>query len=151
MQLSEHFADTELGVVGASPQIVANAVQLCETLLEPIRAQFGAASLSNGYRPELANEAAGGVSDSQHLYLEQNSAADMVRFANADLPTAFDWIRLQSGLSFDQVILEYAAHVEPLTPACIHISYNGALATQRRMALYGYTNGAGPYTPAEVV
>jgi Peptidase M15 len=150
MQLSPHFADTELGVVGASPQIVANATQLCEALLEPIRAQFGATVLSNGYRPPAENAAAGGVSNSQHLYLEQNSAADMVSFANADLPTVFDWVRLQSGLPFDQVILEYRAHVEPLTPACIHISYNGALATQRREALYGYTNGAGPYTPAEV-
>jgi hypothetical protein len=148
MQLTPHFADTELGVVGADPRIVANAVQLCETLLEPIRAQFGATVLSNGYRPPAENAAVGGVGDSQHLYEGQNSAADMIAFAGADLPTVFDWVRLQSALPFDQVILEKSPNTQQ--PACIHISYNGALATQRRQALYGFTNGAGPYTPAEV-
>jgi len=64
------------------------------------------------------------------------------------LETVFDWIRLESHLSFDQVILEVFAGTQ--IPGCIHISYNGALTEQRRMALTGETNGAGAYTAVQV-
>jgi zinc D-Ala-D-Ala carboxypeptidase len=144
MQLTDHFADTELGVSGCVPQIVANATQLCTILLEPIRAQFGPVAISDGYRDPAHNAAVGGVSGhSQHLYLDQNSAADIAGLADSTLENAFDWIRLESHLPFDQVILE----VNPTSklPSCIHISYNGALSKQRREALTGETNGAGAY------
>ncbi len=143
--LSLHFADTELGVEpgsGATPQQVANAQTLCSVLLEPIRSQFGPIAVDDGYRTPEHNAAVGGAATSQHLYLDQNSAAD-IRPLGETLETVFDWIRLSSHLQFDQCILE--CHPGTRTPACIHISYNGALTAQRRQALTGETNGAGTY------
>jgi len=149
MQLSPHFADTELDVAGQSPQIVANATQLCTILLEPIRAQFGPLHINDGYRDAEHNAAVGGAKTSQHLYLEENSAADFIPLdIGVLLETVFDWIRLESHLPFDQVILEVFSGTQ--IPACIHISYNGALTTQRRMVLTGETNGAGAYTAVQV-
>jgi hypothetical protein len=147
MQLTPHFQDTELGVAGQDAQITANAVQLCTELLEPIRAQFGPVAVDDGYRNPQHNAAVGGASNSQHLYLDQNSAAD-IRTLTVDLVDAFAWIRLDSGLPFDQIILEVAPGTQ--NPSCIHISYNGALAQQRRQAFTGETNGAGAYSPVAV-
>lgn len=148
MQLSPHFADIELGVAGADPEIVANAVQLCDTLLEPIRAQYGPVTLSCGYRDAASNHAVGGASNSQHLYIGQNSAADIIECGSATLSSVFNWIRLDSHLPFDQCILEISPKTQE--PPCIHISYNGALVNQRREALTGETNGAGAYTAVQV-
>jgi len=146
MQLTEHFTDTELGVAGCNPQIVANAVQLCTLLLEPIRAQFGPVNVHDGYRTPEHNQRVGGAADSQHLYLGLNSAADIDALP-ASYITVFDWIRLESHLPFDQVILERnSAGIE----ACVHVSYDGALTTQRRMALEGMTNGQSGYTSVAV-
>ena len=150
MMLSPHFADTELGVQpgsGATPQQVANAAQLCTLLLEPIRLQFGPIAVDDGYRTPEHNKAVGGAATSQHLYLGENSAAD-IRPLGALLQDVFDWIRLQSHLDFDQAILE--CHPGTREPRCIHISYNGALPAQRRQALTGETNGAGAYQSVEV-
>jgi hypothetical protein len=146
MQLTEHFADTELGVAGCDPQIIANATQLCTLLLEPIRARFGPVNVHDGYRTPEHNQRVGGAADSQHLYLGLNSAADIDCIGH-ELPWVFDWIRLGSHLPFDQVILEHNSAAQVV---CIHISYNGALAAQRRMALEGMTNGQSGYTSVEV-
>lgn len=149
MQLSPHFADTELGVAGCSPEIQANAIQLCAILLEPLRAKFGPIAVDDGHRDAAHNARVGGAPNSQHLYLGQNSAAD-IRPVDEDtsMPELFDWVRLYSHLPFDQLILEVAPSTQ--MPSCIHISYNGALTTQRRMALTGETNGAGAYTAVQV-
>jgi hypothetical protein len=147
MQLTEHFADTELGVAGVDARIVANATQLCRLLLEPIRAKFGPVAVDDGYRNAAHNAAVGGATDSQHLYEGANSAAD-IRLLAWTIGFVFDWIRLESGLPFDQVILERARGMR--TPTCIHISYNGALAAQRREALVGETHGTGVYVRVEV-
>lgn len=148
MQLTPNFSDTELGVAGLeySP-IYENAKQICEVLLEPLRAKFGPIKVTNGYRDLQHNAAVGGAPDSQHLYEGLNSAADIIPMA-CDLTIAFDWIRLQSHLPFDQAILEVAEGTK--IPACIHLSYNGALAVQRREALTGATNGSAPYQAVEV-
>lgn len=148
MLLSQHFSDTELGVAGMEgTQTYANAEQICELLLEPIRAQFGPVSLSCGYRSLQDNARVGGTPLSQHLYIDENSAADIVDCGDVELAVAFNWIRLDSHLPFDQLILE----INPTTQvaACIHISYNGA-ATPRRQALTGETNGQGKYSSVQV-
>ena len=150
MMLSSHFADTELGVEpgsGATPQQVANAQTLCSVLLEPIRSQFGPIAVDDGYRTPEHNAAVGGAATSQHLYLGENSAAD-IRPLGELLETVFDWIRLESGLDWDQLILE--SHPGTHEPRCIHISYNGALQNQRRQALIGDTNGSSGYTHVAV-
>lgn len=149
MQLTPHFSDTELGVAGCDQRIVVNATQLCAELLEPIRQQFGPIVVDDGYRNPTHNAAVGGAADSQHLYVDQSSAAD-IRPLTADMVEVFSWIRLDSGLQFDQCILEVAHTAHPPVPRCIHLSYNGALVKQRRQALTGETNGMGPYTTVAV-
>jgi len=58
----------------------------------------------------------------------------------------FDWIRLESGLPFDQVILESSQGVD----CCVHVSYDSGKTAQRRMALVGQTGDGKVYVPAEV-
>ncbi|MGA3264170.1 MAG: D-Ala-D-Ala carboxypeptidase family metallohydrolase [Terracidiphilus sp.] len=148
-QLTEHFSDTELGVADCWPQIVDNARQLCETLLEPIRAHCGPIIVDDGYRDPSHNQRVGGVSDSQHLYEGRNSVAD-IRPAdpNWTMQQLFDWVRLMSALPFDQCAIEFQPGTNQ--PRCVHISYNGALTAQRREALIWEKNGAGAYTRVEV-
>jgi hypothetical protein len=145
MQLTEHFADTELGVANCDPRIMVNAQTLCEKILEPIRAQLGPIAVDDGYRDPAHNARVGGKPDSQHLYLNGNSAAD-IRSTQAGLQEAFDWIRLTSHLPFDQVILEYAHGA----PACIHLSYDSGKTEQRRQALTGTTGAGTVYVEVEV-
>ena len=152
MQLTEHFADTELGVQpgsGATPQQMLNAQQLCDMVLEPFRAFLGGPiGLSCGFRPPADNQATGGVSGSQHLYLGLNSAGDMDQLP-MPFQAAFDKIRLEGrGLDWDQLILE--KDKDTGLDRCIHVSYNGALAVQRREAMIGETHGTGGYTHVEV-
>jgi len=103
MQLSPHFSDQEYGVVGASPQVIANATQHANVLMEPIRAKFGPVNCHDGLRTPAENAECGGVKDSQHLFLGENSALDFDALPNP-YQAVFDWIRLESGLPFDQVI-----------------------------------------------
>lgn len=144
-QLSEHFTDVELGVEGAEPRLVANATFLCETLLEPIRTKFGPVKVHDGYRSPEHNAAVGGKPTSYHQFDGTRSAADF-----DVLPTpfqeAFDWIRMESGLPFDKVILE---HNESGNPAAIHIQVDSAVAP-RRLAYTGSTGAGTVYTPCEV-
>ena len=147
MQLSPHFSDAELAVIGVDPRIVQNATTLCVKLLEPIRDHFGCPlDVHDGYRDPAHNARVGGAPDSQHLYLDGDSAADFsLKFGSCQ--EAFDWIRLTSGLQFDQVIIE----TNPLGYAStLHISYNSGLAQQRREALSGETGGRSGYTLMQV-
>jgi hypothetical protein len=145
MQLTEHFADTELGVDGAASQIIANAMYICQELLEPIRAQFGPVHVHDGYRPPAHNAAVGGKLTSYHLYDGTQSAAD-IDVLPTDYQAAFDWIRLESGLPFDKVILETN---DADVPACIHLQIDSAVAP-RRQAYVGKTGAGTVYTPVAV-
>ena len=149
MQLTPHFSDAELGVADApNLQVLANAVYICQILLEPIREKFGPVNVHDGYRPPAHNAAVGGKATSYHLYAGAQSAADIDA-----LPTPyqelFDWIRLASGLPFDKVILEYAEGVEPPTPACVHLQVDRAVAP-RRLAYTGNTGAGTAYIPQQV-
>jgi hypothetical protein len=146
MQLTSHFSDAELGVVGVDPRIVGNATVLCEKLLEPIRAQFGPVSVHDGYRDPAHNARVGGAANSQHLYDGGDSAADFS--CNLDCQSVFDWIRLQSGLPFDQLILETN---EQGVASTVHISYNSVIPHPRREALTGATGGRSGYTEVQVI
>jgi len=128
MQLTEHFADRELGVAGEiDPRIYANAVFLCKEVLEPIHAKFGAVRIHDGYR------------DPGH------NAAD-VDAQGTTIQILFDWLRLESDLPFDKVILEKnAAEV----PACVHIQID-RLNKPRRQAFIGHTGNSLRYDQVEV-
>lgn len=144
MQLTEHFSDAELGVLGCEERLIANASNLCAQLLEPIREYCGAVHVNCGYRDPSHNARVGGKAASFHLFAGGRAAADItVRVA---LPAAFDWIRLESGLKFDKVILETN---EAGDPRCIHLQID-SLNAPRREAYIGETGNADDYRPMEV-
>jgi hypothetical protein len=145
MQLTAHFADAELGVAGQEQRLIDNATFLCTTLLEPIRAQFGPVRVHDGYRSPDHNAAVGGKPDSYHQFDGTQSAADF-DCPQASYQAVFDWIRWQSGLPFDKVILENNAASEP---ACIHVQVDSAVPP-RRLAYIGSTGAGTVYTPVSV-
>ena len=144
MQLSTHFSDTELGVAGAEKRIVDNAIYLCTHILEPIREHFGRPlNIHDGYRNQEHNRAVGGKLASFHLYHGGQAAADF-DVGGDTLPTyrqVFDWIRLQSHLPFDKVILEINAVNED---AAVHIQIDRS-SEPRREAFVGGTGAANQY------
>lgn len=148
MQLSPHFSDKEIGVIGCSPLILANATYLCMTILEPIRAHFNCPiNIHDAYRDEKHNARVGGKIASFHLFDGGHSAADFD--VNGDKkPTyreVFDWIRLSSHLPFDKVILEHNAAG---SDAAIHIQVDRNNAP-RREAFVGGTGNSNQYTLVE--
>jgi hypothetical protein len=128
---------------------VQNAVYICQTLLEPVRAQFGPTEIDDGYRPPVENVEAGGKPKSYHLYIGTQSAADIKYPMPEQIIEALDWIRLESGLRFDKVILEFKEGVVPDTPACIHLQIDSEVVP-RREGYTGYTGACEHYTPVEV-
>jgi hypothetical protein len=135
-QLTEHFSQEEMGVVGAEQRLIDNALFLCEKILEPIRAKFGSVSVHDGYRNPTHNASVGGKATSFHMFEGGKAAADIS--TTVSIPTLFDWIRLSSSLPFDKVIMEYNSKE---VPACVHIQVDSA-NTPRRQAYTGHT-GAG--------
>ena len=149
MKVSEHFefeeflADQETLPEGILEKVTA----LCQTILEPVRVHFGKPlMIMSGYRSRRHNILVGGVPTSYHLYAGDHAAADFV-LPGIPLDSIFDWIRLESHLPFDQVILERAKGRDDDVRACIHIQ---TCAHPRRMALIGETHGQGAYMRLEV-
>lgn len=144
MQLTEHFADTELGVAGCAQPIIDNATYICAQLLEPVRTLFGPVAVHDGYRDPAHNVRVGGKPTSYHLFEGGKSAAD-ISVSSGTLEALFDWIRLESGLPFDEVILEFSGGV----PGCVHLQINAQVAP-RRLAFTGSTGAGTVYLPAQV-
>jgi Peptidase M15 len=140
-QLSDHFTDTELHVEAGSPEIVANAKFLCLQILEPIRQRFGALQIHSGYRDPVHNEQVGGVHGSFHLYEGDTCAADFSPLVpGVTLQAIFDWLRLESRLPFDHVILEH--NPRTAEPLCIHIQGHVMNANRRPRGAYLRATGA---------
>jgi hypothetical protein len=145
MQLTEHFSDAELGVDNGDPQLAAAAHFICVKLLEPIRAKFGPIFVHDGYRDPGHNARVGGKPASYHLFVDGHAAAD-ISAAGVTNDELFDWIRLDSGLPFDKVILEHNAQG---VSACVHVQISAA-AAPRRLAYIGMTGDGQVYTPVLV-
>ena len=145
MQLTEHFADVELGVAGCEERIVRNASYLCVAVLEPIRAEFGPVRVHDGYRDPGHNARVGGKAASFHLFEGGKSAAD-IDAPGTGIKTLFDWVRLESGLPFDKVILETNAEGMPMT---VHLQIDSG-STPRRQAFTGSTGAGTAYVEVEV-
>ncbi|MGH7936118.1 MAG: D-Ala-D-Ala carboxypeptidase family metallohydrolase [Chthoniobacterales bacterium] len=139
-QLSLHFVRNEFEHDGPMPaECVDTYKYLCSVILEPIRAKFNSSiTVTSGYRDPAANAATHGVAHSQHEATANYCAADFA-IGGQDMRAAFDWIRLESGLPFDQLILEHGASGD-----IIHISW--AKAFQRREALEGATHNQSAYS-----
>ena len=147
MRLSPHFDSSEFGLPAYSPEnhfLYAVYYNLCNNLLEPIRARFNLPiKITSGYRDPGKNKSVGGAKRSQHMATSQHCAADFK--LNWPLEEVFDWIR-SSNLVWDQCILERPAWDQD--PSCIHISW--CRGPQRRQALEGLSNGRGRYFYREV-
>lgn len=144
--LTEHFSENELGVDGAEARLVTNATFICSELLEPIRAHYGVPMhVHCGYRRPDHNAAVGGKPTSFHLFQDGRCAADFDIHGVSMIET-FRWIRAESGLPFDKVILEYSAQD---APACIHIQADLNNAP-RRQAFVGGTGDSQTYTEVAV-
>lgn len=124
------------------PELYPVFTALCIDLLEPIRGRFGRPMhITSGYRSKELNGLVGGSNKSHHKATKDYCAADF-QIPGLPLQEVFDWIRLQSGLPFDQVILERGHEERHENEDCIHISY---LGKPRRMALEGFTANKGRY------
>lgn len=149
MQLTPHFSDKELGVIGCEQRIIDNATFICTTILEPIRQHFGRPiNVHDAYRDQGHNTRVGGKIASFHLYGGGHSAAD-IDVGGDHPPTyrqVFDWLRLESKLPFDKVILEHNAAGEDAT---VHIQVDRA-NPPRRQAFVGGTGSSQQYTLVEV-
>ncbi len=92
-------------------------VELCNHILEPIRAHFNKpVILNSGYRSKALNAAVGGSDTSQHS-LGQAADIEVLGVSNRELAK---WI--QSNLPFDQLILEGAKRNDPKA-GWVHVSY----------------------------
>ena len=144
-QLSPNFSEGELGVEGCEQRIKDNARWLCENILEPMRSHFGMpVSITSGHRAADHNTATGGVPNSFHLYLGSTSAADTL-IHGVNVRKQFDWLRLESTLPFDKVILETD---EDDNPQIVHIQAD-PFKGRPRTAWIGRTHGQGKYTNVE--
>jgi len=115
-------------------------VVLANYILEPIRTHAGAEiMITSGYRSPNANLSTNGVKHSQHIATSISCAADFTVAGLRDLRPLFDWIRMESALPFDQLILEHGSCGD-----IIHVSWNQAF--QRREALEGATHNQSAYT-----
>lgn len=78
-----------------------NLLTLAETVLQPLRDEFGPVVVTSGYRCAELNRLVGGEDDSQHLF---GQAADIL----VSGVTPYDVARwIAANLSFDQLILEH--------------------------------------------
>lgn len=145
MQLSLHFSDKELGVIGCDQNIVTNATFLCVNILEPIREHFKSSiNVHDGYRDPGHNARVGGKTASFHLFGAGHAAAD-IDVSGHSYREVFDWMRLTSKLPFDKIILESnAAGI----PATIHIQVDRN-NPPRRESFVGSTGNGIHYTLVE--
>lgn len=147
MNLSQHFTLEELTQSQAaarlgldntpSEQAILNLERLCDTILEPARAELGPLLISSGYRSPDVNAAVGGSRSSAHM---KGNAADVIPLKASKLDFA-RWIR--DNVSVDQLILEFGSLTEP---SWCHVSADPRL---RGQVLRILADGKG-YQPATV-
>ena len=139
MQITPHFrlsefvrsdTATRLGIDNSinDPEIIANIKNLCEHVLEPLRAYANCPILINsGYRCPQLNAAVGGSRRSQHM---KGEACD-IRIT--DSATGNRWFRwMKENLPFDQLVKERAHRSS--SSFWIHVSLTRDDAKNRRQA-----------------
>ena len=139
MQLTDHFQLSEfersetasrLGIDNCinDPEIIANIKNLCEHVLEPLRAYANCPILINsGYRCPQLNAAVGGSRRSQHM---KGEACD-IRIT--DSATGNRWFRwMKENLPFDQLVKERAHRSS--SSFWIHVSLTRNEEKNRRQA-----------------
>ena len=139
MQLTDHFHLSEfvrsetaarLGIDNSinDPEIISNIRNLCERVLEPLRAFTGCPIIINsGYRCPRLNAAVGGSKRSQHM---KGEACDIRITDAATGDRWYSWMK--ENLPYDQLIKE-RAHKSSGT-FWIHVSLRRDEAKNRRQA-----------------
>jgi len=94
------------------PELIPNAVALCENVLEPARLALGPIRINSGYRSKKVNSAVGGAWWSQHTL---GQAADIIPLAYG-MTTKFLFQWLYANAPFDQLINEFDF-------AWVHVSF----------------------------
>jgi zinc D-Ala-D-Ala carboxypeptidase len=152
--LSENFSLLEFtqnsrGIVNEpSPDVIKCLKWFATCFLEPIRKQFGPIKITSGFRGDVLNALVGGVKTSAHRADSGRCAADIQPMTEGvTVQQMFDWIRLESKLPVDQVILEYGKQERHAYDDCVHIGVRKD--EPRKMALVGSTHGTSGYTQVE--
>jgi hypothetical protein len=97
LALSPHFQareffKSEWGSAEPTDTDIGKATKLCFEILEPLRLNFGEIKITSGKRSVQHNADIGGVKTSEHLYLNETAACDIVFTAgNAATRLAFAW------------------------------------------------------------
>ncbi|MBR1463136.1 MAG: peptidase M15 [Prevotella sp.] len=139
MHLSENFTLGEmvksataekLGIVNIPMRChIMNMRNLCRTVLQPLRNEFGPIFINSGYRCPALNEAVHGMGASRHMLGE---AADIhIRSIDEGI-RYFDFILTHC--PFDQLLFEYSRS----GAAWIHVSTRINFTQNRRMAIRNY-------------
>ena len=152
MKLSDNFQISEFtrndkGLANDAPsEVIPILKEFCDRVLEPIRTRFGKVRISSGFRGADLNKLIGGTADSYHCATSTRCAAD-IQAPGTQLQEVFDWIRMESDIPFDKVILERGKTQSSETDDCIHIQYQ---KEPRRLAYSGATQGQSAYTKVDV-
>jgi hypothetical protein len=149
MQLTQHFDLEELTKSQTGDRLGIDNVpgaaeldclkELCEQVLEPVRAHYGPVFINSGFRCPDLNKAVGGASTSQHC-LGQAADIEVPGVPNGDLAA---WI--VANLDFDQVILECYRKGQP-NSGWVHVSYKDA-GNRKATLTATVVSGKMVYTP----
>ncbi len=122
---------------------VARMRDLCEFVLEPVRAKFGPVVISSGFRCHKLNKAIGGAPSSQHTTGE---AAD-IEVPGVPNDVIARWIAAK--LDFDQVIREFPVPGDPMS-GWVHVSYRNRADNRRSVLTARRVRGKTVYMPGIV-
>lgn len=137
MTLSKYFTEGEFAASSIAkrhgwdntmpPEVLQNAIDLCENILDPVREHFGKPLIiTSGYRSPKLNKAVGGSKTSQHTL---GQAAD-IRVLGVSHWDVLKYI--YDNLPYDQLIAEYMVKGDP-DDGWVHVSYKRS--NSRKMAL----------------
>lgn len=152
MQLSPHFTLAELtrsptaerrGISNRpTPEHIENMKNVCEKILEPVRAHFGKpVRINSSYRSPDLNKAIGGASKSQHC----NGEAVDFEIMGVSNKAVADWVG--DNLEYDQVILEFWAPGGDPNAGWVHASLKRHGTNRGQKLIAKKTGGRTTYTP----
>lgn len=146
--ITTHFSYLECNLQNAPQQVIENYEYLLLTIMEPIREHFGPLVVTSGYRPPERNKRAGGQDDSFHLAENGKAAMDFKPWRREKLLVIWDWLRLDSQLMYDKIILERDKN-DAQTPLIIHVQLDKN-NPPRREAYEGFTGAGSSYVGVNV-
>ena len=147
MKLSTHFSLEEMiksqtairKNIDNTPNAkqVENLKNLCEMVLEKIRAHFDkSVTINSGFRSKKLNTATGGSKSSQHM---TGQAAD-IEISGIDNLILTHWIA--DNLEFDQLISEF--YVPGITDSgWVHVSWNSSGNRKQRITINKFGTATG--------